>query len=226
MGKRINESRKLVETNKLYNLKEAVEILKKAKPAKFDESIDIAIKLNVNIKSLSQPIRGAVVLPKGTGKKIRVAVFCKGENVLKAKDAGADIVGDKDLVDKIKNGFLDFDVCIATPDIMKDIAILGKILGPRGLMPSPKAGTVTPNVVNAINDIKAGKVEFKMDKLACITKSIGRFSFSEEDIYQNLQAFISAVVSARPAETKGKYIKTLAISSTMGPGIKIDTSVF
>ncbi|MFH1645256.1 MAG: 50S ribosomal protein L1 [Candidatus Omnitrophota bacterium] len=226
MGKRIIEARKLVESNKLYNLKEAVGVLKKAAPAKFDESIDIAMKLNVNSKSLSQPIRGAVVLPKGTGKKIRVAVFCKGENVSKAKEAGADVVGDKDLVDKIREGFLDFDVCVATPDVMKDIAILGKVLGPRGLMPSPKAGTVTPDVVKAINDVKAGKVEFKMDKLGCITKSVGRFSFSEEDIYQNLKTFINAVVGARPGDVKGKYIKSLAISSTMGPGVRIDTSAY
>jgi len=226
MSKRIKEATKLVDKSKLYKLQEAIALLKQSPAAKFDESVDLAIKLNLDPKETSQSIRGSVVLPHGTGKKVRVAVFCKGEHTSKAEEAGADVVGADDLVEKVSKGFLDFDVAVATPDMMKEMSKLGKVLGPRGLMPSPKAGTVTDDVVKAINEVKAGKVEFKMDKLACINITVGKRSFSDDNINENASSLIGAIMQARPASIKGKFLKSIAISTTMGPGVKLDTSSF
>lgn len=226
MTKRSKATQGLVDKAKLYKLQEAISILKNAPTVKFDESVDIAIKLNLDPKDISQPIRGSVILPHGTGKKIRVAVFCKGEYVSKAEEAGADIVGGDDLVEKVGSGFLDFDIAIATPDMMRDMGKLGRVLGPRGLMPSPKAGTVTNDVAKAINEVKAGKIEFKMDKLACINITVGKRSFNEDAILENAKKVITAIIHARPAQVKGKFLKNVSISTTMGPGIRLDTSSF
>lgn len=226
MNKRLKQANKLLDKTKFYKLDEAVSLLKNAPAVKFDESFDLAIKLNLDTKELSQSIRGSVVLPHGTGKKIRVAVFCKGDQAQKAKEAGADFVGAEDLIDKVQGGFLDFDVAIAIPDMMKDISRLGKTLGPRGLMPSPKAGTVTNDVVKAINEVKAGKIEFKMDKLGCINMTIAKRSFTDDFIVENATTVINAVAHAKPANVKGKFLKNISISTTMGPGIRLDLSAF
>jgi len=226
MNKRLKQANNLFEKTKLYKLNEAVTILKNSPAVKFDESVDLAIKLNLDVKELSQSIRGSVVLPHGTGKKIRVAVFCKGDLARKATEAGADTVGAEDLIQKVMNGFLDFDTAIATPDMMKDMSKLGKVLGPRGLMPSPKAGTVTNDVEKAIAEVKAGKVEFKMDKLGCINMTIAKRSFNNDAIVENAESIIKAVTHARPAQVKGKFLKNISISTTMGPGIKLDLTAF
>ena len=224
MSKRLQEAKKLLDSEKLYNIKEAISVIKSLPTVKFDESVDLSIKLNVNTKELTQSIRGSVVLPHGTGKKVRVAVFCKGEHLSQAKGSGADIIGGQDLVDKVIAGFLDFDVAVATPDMMKEMSKLGKILGPRGLMPSPKAGTVTNDVAKAVNEVKAGKVEFKMDKLGCINMSVGKRSFKEEALTENASKLLEAITHAKPSQVKGEFLKSIAISTTMGPGIKIDTN--
>lgn len=216
----------MVDKSKLYDLKEAFSILKKTPASKFDESVDLSIKLNVDPKEISQSIRGAVVLPHGTGKKIRVAVFCKQQHLSQAREAGADIAGDADLIEKVSGGFLDFDVAVATPDMMKEMAKLGRLLGPRGLMPSPKAGTVTNDVAKAVKEVKAGKVEFKMDKLGCINISVGKRSFSEEAIIENASKLIGAINQAKPPQIKGRFLKRISISTTMGPGIKVDPNLF
>jgi large subunit ribosomal protein L1 len=226
MNKRLKQASVFFDKTKLYKLNEAVAILKKSPAVKFDESVDLAIKLNLDTKELSQSIRGSVVLPHGTGKKIRVAVFCKGDMARKAKEAGADIAGADDLIQQVINGFLDFDTAIATPDMMKDMSRLGKVLGPRGLMPSPKAGTVTSDVEKAIAEVKAGKVEFKMDKLGCINMTIAKISFNDNAIAENAESVIKAVMHARPAQVKGKFIRNISMSTTMGPGIKLDLAVF
>lgn len=225
MSKRLDAGYKLIERSKSYPLKDAVAVLKQLPAAKFDESVDISIKINVDPKDLTQPIRGSLVLPHGTGKTIRVAVFCKGEHALRAKEAGADIVGAADLVEKVNGGFTDFDVAIATPEMMKDIGRLGKVLGPRGLMPSPKAGTVTQDVEKAIKEVRAGKVEFKMDKLGCINMQVAKKSFDEKQIFENAQRLLEAIVHARPPQIKGKLFQNVSISTTMGPGIKIDADL-
>ena len=224
MNKRLKEANKLVDKSKLYNLNDAISILKNSPAVKFDESVDIAIKLNTDQKEALQSIRGSVVLPHGTGKDIRVAVLCKDEHAQSAKDAGGDLVGDKDLVEKIIGGFLDFDTVIATPDMMKEMGRLGKVLGPRGLMPSPKAGTVTNDVAKAVKEAKAGKVEFKMDKLGCVNMTVGKRSFEDVAIKETANSVINAVAHARPATVKGKFILSIAISTTMGPGVKLDVA--
>lgn len=220
-SKRLKEVYKDIDKAKLYPLKEAIAIFKKGPKVKFDESVDLSFDLNVDPKKSDQMIRGTVVLPHGTGKKIRIIVFCKGEAQKEANQAGADFVGDQDLIEKINKGFLDFDYAIATPDMMKDVSKLGKILGPRNLMPSPKAGTVTTNVASAIQEFKKGKVEFKLDKQADIHVSIGRLSFDQEKLYDNAKTVIEAIVASRPQSVKGSFIKNAAISRTMGPGLKI-----
>ncbi|MFC1807046.1 50S ribosomal protein L1 [Candidatus Omnitrophota bacterium] len=225
MNKRLKEANKLVEKSKLYNLAEAVAILKKAPEVKFDESVDVQIKLSVDPKEISQSIRGSVALPNGTGKNVRVAAFCKGEHVSKAKEAGADFVGGQDLVDKVSGGFLDFDVAVATPEMMKDLGKIGRMLGPRGLMPNPKAGTVTMEVAKAVKEAKAGKVEFKMDKLGCINMCVGKRSFADEALLANIKVLIDTVMHARPAQVKGQFFKNVSISTTMGPGIRLDTTL-
>ncbi|MEK6715127.1 MAG: 50S ribosomal protein L1 [Candidatus Omnitrophota bacterium] len=221
-SKRFNEALKLVDEKKTYTLEEAIGVLKKTPVTKFDQSIDIDIHLNVDSKKSDQMVRGTVVLPAGTGKKMRVAVFCKGEIEKEAKAAGADYVGGQDLIDKVAAGWMDFDVAVASPDIMKELSKLGKILGPRGLMPSPKSGTVTNNVAQAIKEIKGGKIEFKVDKQGGMHSAIGKLSFSEKDIYENASKFIESLNAARPQSIKGKFVQSASISTTMGPGLKID----
>jgi large subunit ribosomal protein L1 len=227
--KRIKAMQPLVDKSKVYSLKEAIAILKKAPKLKFDESVEIAVKLDVDPRqSQSSSIRGTVSLPHGTGKKIKVAVFCKGEEERRAKDAGADFVGAEDLVAKVQGGWSDFDVAISTPDMMKDLARLGKILGPRGLMPNPKSGTVTTDTAKTIKEVKAGKIEFKMDKQAGIHAPLGRLSFTDEALYGNARSLIEAIMTTTPqgGSPTGQHVKTLFISTTMGPGIKLDIAQF
>ncbi|MDD4900086.1 MAG: 50S ribosomal protein L1 [Candidatus Omnitrophica bacterium] len=222
-SKRYQESIKLVDKDKAFQLKEAVSILKTMKPTKFDESVDLHLSLNVDPKKSEQMVRGTVVLPHGTGKKVRVAVFCKGEHEKQAKDAQADFVGGLELIEKVGAGFLDFDCAIATPEMMKDLSKLGKVLGPRGLMPSPKTGTVTNDIVRAIEDVRKGKVEFRVDKQGGMHLSVGKISFSEDKILENASRVIEAINEAKPASVKGKFVRSLFISTTMNPGLRIST---
>ena len=226
MGKRKKEFEKVADKNKRYSLEEAVSIMKKAPSVKFDETVELAIKLNVNTKQTSQPVRGTVTLPHGTGKKKTVCVFCKGEAEKKAREAGADHAGSQELIQKVLSGWCSFDVAIATPEMMREIAKLGKVLGPRGLMPNPKAGTVTDDITTAINEVKKGKIEFKMDKQTNVQIPIGKRSFDEKKICENAQSVIRAVVSSRPSSVKGNFVRSIALSSSMGPGIKLDTVKF
>lgn len=224
MTKRTKEFEKIVDKKKTYTLKEAIEVLKKAPAVKFDQTAEVAIKLGIDPKETSQAIRGTVALPHGTGKKVKIAVFAKGENEKNAKTAGADFVGAEDLVTKVLSGWCDFDIAISTPEMMKDMAKLGKILGPRGLMPNPKAGTVTDNVTKAITDFKKGKIEFRMDKQGNIQAPVGKMSFSSDMLFENISSLMEAVMNARPPALKGNYIKSVALSSTMGPGLRFDIS--
>ncbi len=202
-------------------MKEAIQALKKMTPPKFDGSVDLHFHLNVDTKKSEQMVRGTVLLPHGTGKKVRVAVFCKGEQEKQAREAGADYVGANELMDKIAAGFMDFDVCLATPEMMKDLSKLGKVLGPRGLMPSPKTGTVTQDIVRALEEVRKGKVEFRVDKQAGIHLSIGKVSFEEDKLYDNSTRVIEAINEAKPATVKGKFIQSLSISSSMNPGLSV-----
>jgi large subunit ribosomal protein L1 len=221
-GKKYVESAKLVDKAKLYEVAEALELATKTASAKFDETVEMHIRLGVDSRHADQQVRGAVVLPNGTGKKVRVAVFAKGDAAKAAEAAGADIVGDMDLLEKIQGGFMDFDVCIATPDMMGVVGRLGKVLGPRGLMPSPKAGTVTPDAAKAVEEAKAGKIEYRLDKTNIIHCPIGKVSFGTEKLGDNFRALLSAIIKAKPAAAKGQYIKSCAVASTMGPGVKIN----
>lgn len=220
-SKRYKESVKLVEKDKAYQLKEAIAILKKMPAPKFDGSVDLHFALNVDSKKSDQMVRGTVSLPHGTGKTVRVAVFCKGEHERIAKESGADVVGGNELIDKVTAGFLDFDCAIATPDIMKDLSKLGKLLGPRGLMPSPKTGTVTNDIAKAISDVKKGKVEFRVDKQGGIHLGVGKISFTPEKIFENASCVIDALNEAKPASVKGKFVKSSYISVSMNPGLKL-----
>jgi len=220
-SKRYNEAIKGCDQNKVYALKEAVSILKKLPTPKFDGSVDLHFFLNIDPKKSEQMVRGTVGLPHGTGKKVRIAVFCKGEHEKAAREAHADYVGANDLIDKVTGGFLDFDCAIATPEMMKDLSKLGKILGPRGLMPSPKAGTVTNDIGKAIEEVKKGKVEFRVDKQSGIHLSVGKISFDEEKILENASRVIEAINEAKPASVKGKFIGKLTISSSMNPGLRL-----
>lgn len=221
-SKRYNESEKQVDRTKNYSLKEVISSIKKMPKPKFDGSVDLHFNLNVDPKKTDQMVRGTVVLPHGTGKKVRIAVFCKGEHERLAKDANADFVGGTELIEKVNAGFLDFDCAIATPEMMKDLSKLGKILGPRGLMPSPKTGTVTTDIKKAIDDVRKGKVEFRVDKQSGVHLSVGKVSFDEDKLYKNAVCVIEALNEARPISIKGKFIKTSSISSSMNPGIRID----
>jgi large subunit ribosomal protein L1 len=221
-GKKYVESAKLVDKAKLYEVAEALELATKTASAKFDETVEMHIRLGVDSRHADQQVRGAVVLPNGTGKNVRVAVFAKGDAAKAAEAAGADIVGDMDLLEKIQGGFMDFDVCIATPDMMGVVGRLGKVLGPRGLMPSPKAGTVTPDVAKAVNEAKAGKIEYRLDKTNIIHCPIGKASFGAEKLYENYATLLDAIVKAKPAAAKGQYIRSCVVTSTMGVGIKIN----
>ena len=216
----------LVDRDKNYAVAEALEIIKKTATAKFDESVDVAINLGIDAKKSDQAVRGSVVLPRGTGKNVRVAVFAQGDNAKKATDAGADIVGFEDLAEKIKGGFMDFDVVIATPDAMRVVGALGQVLGPRGLMPNPKVGTVTPNVEQAVKNAKAGQVQYRADKGGIVQCTIGRASFTLEALSENLSVLIGAVNKSKPATAKGIYLKKVSLSSTMGVGVRLDTSAF
>ena len=222
-GKRYVESAKLVDRTNLYDVEEAVSIIKKTANAKFDETIEAHIKLGVDGRHADQQVRGAVVLPHGTGKKVRVLVFAKGDKVEEAQAAGADFVGGQELVPKIQNeGWLDFDVVVATPDMMGVVGRLGRVLGPKGLMPNPKAGTVTMDVTKAVNDIKAGKIEYRLDKTNIIHVPVGKASFTEEQLADNFHTLMGAIVKAKPAAAKGQYLRSVTTTSTMGPGIKLN----
>ena len=222
-GKNYKESAKLVDRTILYDPADAFDLVIKASKAKFDETVELHIKLGVDSRHADQQVRGAIVLPHGTGKTRRVLVFCKEERVQEALDAGADFAGGQDLVDRIqKENFFDYDVVVATPDMMSIVGRLGKVLGPKGLMPTPKAGTVTPNIAQAIEEIKAGKIEYRLDKTNIIHCPIGKISFGVEKLVENYQTLLDAVIKAKPSVAKGQYIKSCVTASTMGPGIKIN----
>lgn len=220
-GKKFRAAAEKVEAGKTYQLSEAVKLVKEVAFAKFNESVDLDFRLGVDPRHADQQVRGTVSLPHGTGKSVRVAVFCKGEKASEAEKAGAEYVGAEDLVAKIQGGFTDFDACIATPDMMGQVGRLGKVLGPRGLMPNPKTGTVTMDVARAVEEIKAGKVEFRVDKTGNVHVAVGKVQFTEDQIRENAETVIEAIQRAKPAAAKGIYIRNVTISSTMGPGVKI-----
>jgi large subunit ribosomal protein L1 len=224
-GKRYLQSREKIDRNNRYDLDEGLKLLKDGGRAKFDESVDMSIRLGVNPKHADQMIRGTLVLPHGVGKTIKILVFAKGEKEKEAREAGADMVGAEDLVEKVSGGWTDFDKAIATPDLMGMVGKLGKILGPRGLMPNPKVGTVTFDVGRAVKELKAGRVEFKVDKTGIVHTTVGKISFDTEKLKENVLALMEVIVRAKPASSKGTYLKSVAISTTMGPGIKIDPNV-
>ena len=226
-GKKYNESAKLVDRATFYEIDEAVSLVKKTATAKFDETVELHIRTGCDGRHADQQIRGAVVLPNGTGKTVKVLVFAKGDKVAEAEAAGADYVGGDELIPKIQNdGWVEFDVVVATPDMMGVVGRLGKVLGPKGLMPNPKAGTVTMDVTKAINDIKAGKIEYRLDKTNIIHCPVGKASFSEEQLGQNINALLDAIVKAKPSTLKGQYLKSITLTSTMGPGVKVSVAKF
>ena len=226
-GKKYSDSAKLVDSLKLYDTAEALDLCTKTGKAKFDETVEVHVRLGVDSRHADQQVRGAVVLPNGTGKKVRVAVFAKGDKVQAAIDAGAEIVGGEDLMERIqKENFMEFDVVIASPDMMGIVGRLGKILGPRGLMPNPKAGTVTPDVARAVTEAKAGKIEYRLDKTNIIHCPIGKVSFGVEKLQQNFDTLLGAIVKAKPAAAKGQYVKSCVVATTWGPGIKINPGGF
>lgn len=222
MGKKYDDALKLIEADKFYSPKEAVALVKKTAATKFDSTVEVAFRLGVNPKYPDQQVRGALVLPNGTGKSKTVMVFAKGPKVAEAEAAGADFVGGEEYVDKIKNGWMAFDVCIATPDMMGLVGRLGKILGPRGLMPNPKVGTVTMDVTRAVKESKAGKIEYRTDKSGNVQAPIGKASFTEEQLLQNYMTLADTLVKVKPAGAKGQYMRTITMSCTMGPGVKVD----
>ena len=226
-GKKYVDSQKLLEKSKLYDGAEAMNLVCQTSKAKFDETIEVHLRLGVDSRHADQQVRGAIVLPHGTGKKVRVLVFAKGDKAAAAKEAGAEYVGDMDLVEKIqKENWFDFDVVIATPDMMGTIGRLGRVLGPKGLMPNPKAGTVTMDVAKAVKEAKAGKIEYRLDKTNIIHCPIGKVSFGAEKLTENLNTLLGAVVKAKPAAAKGQYIRSCVVASTMGPGVKVNTAKF
>jgi len=224
IAKRTAKAREGVDSRKFYTLDDAVKMVKARATAKFDETVELALNLGVDPRHADQMVRGVVTLPSGTGRTVRVAVFAKGPNADKAKAAGADIVGAEDLFEIVQSGKIDFDRCIATPDMMGLVGRLGKVLGPRGLMPNPRVGTVTPDVETAVKAAKGGSVEFKVEKAGIVHAGVGKASFSEDDLKANIRAFVDSVVKARPTGAKGTYLKKIALSSTMGPGVRIDTA--
>lgn len=225
-GKNYQEAEKLIDRTKQYNIAEAVTLLKEASKAKFDETVEVAYRLGVDPKKADENIRGAVVLPHGTGKTQRVLVFAKGDKIKEAEEAGADYIGDADVIQKINDGWFDFDVVVATPDMMAEVGKLGRVLGPKGLMPNPKTGTVTFEVEKAVNDIKAGKVEYRVDKSSNLHVPIGKVSFEDEKLVENFATMMDTIVKAKPQASKGVYVRNVTLASTMGPGIKIDVSSY
>ncbi|MDE7326529.1 MAG: 50S ribosomal protein L1 [Lachnospiraceae bacterium] len=224
-GKKYQDAAKLIDRSVQYDVAEAVSLVKKSATAKFDETVELHIRLGVDGRHADQQVRGAVVLPHGTGKKVRVLVFAKGDKVAEAQAAGADYVGGDELIPKIQNeGWFEFDVVVATPDMMGVVGRLGRVLGPKGLMPNPKAGTVTMDVTKAVNDIKAGKIEYRLDKTNIIHCPVGKASFTEEQLADNFQALMGAIIKAKPASAKGQYLKSVTMTSTMGPGVKLNTA--
>ncbi len=222
-GKRIRSARSAVDVTRAYSISEAVKIVKDNAKAKFDETVDIAVNLGVDPKYADQMVRGVVNLPSGTGRTVRVAVFARDAKADEAREAGADVIGAEDLMEEVQNGRMDFDRVIATPDMMSVVGRLGKVLGPRGLMPNPKVGTVTPNVAQAVKDAKGGAVEFRVEKAGIVHAGVGKTSFEPAAIEANVRAFVDALVKARPSGAKGTYVKKIALSSSMGPGVQIDT---
>ncbi len=221
-GKKYVEAAKLVDRSKVYSVTEGLDLACKTSTAKFDASVDVAFRLNIDPRKAEQNIRGAIVLPNGTGKTRKVLVLCRGAKQTEAKEAGADFVGDSDMIVKINQGWFDFDVIVATPDMMGELGRLGRVLGPKGLMPNPKTGTVTMNVGQAVKEIKAGKVEYRPDKVGNIQMTIGKVSFGAEKLQQNLKTVYDALMKAKPSTVKGSYMKNVSVASTMGPGVKID----
>lgn len=224
MSKRFRQAREKVDSNTRYPLDESCQLLKELATAGFDETVEVAVSLNVNPKYADQMVRGSCVLPNGTGKSVRVAVFASGEKADQAREAGADIVGDEELAEKIQEGWLDFDVVIASPDMMRIVGKLGRILGPRGLMPNPKTGTVTEDVAEAVREAKAGKINFRVDRTGNLHVPVGKSSFEEKALAENIMSFYEKVIQLRPSSVKGQYMKNISVSSTMGPGIKIDVN--
>ncbi len=225
-GKKYQEAAKLVDKEASYEPSEAMELVKKAAPAKFDETVEVAVRLGVDPKKQDQAVRGIVVLPHGTGKTKTVLVFAKGDKAKEAENAGADYVGDQDMINKIQQGWFDFDVCVATPDMMSEVGKLGRLLGGKGLMPNPKAGTVTFDVAKAVEEIKAGKIEFRLDKAGQIHAPVGKVSFDADKLAENFRALVDALVRSKPAAAKGVYLKNIAVSSTMGPSVRVNPQSF
>ncbi len=221
-SKRFRKIESLYDPKDRYSFSDAIDLLKRAPSVKFDASMEVSIKLGVDPRRSDQHVRGTVSLPNGTGKKTRILVFAKGEAIQQALDAGADFAGSEDFVEKVAKGWIEFDAVVATPEMMRDVGKLGKILGPRGLMPTPKAGTVTNDVATAVKELKGGKIEFKIDKRGAINNAVGKLSFESNQLLENVETFIAAIWRAKPAAAKGHYLKSLVLSSTMGPGIKID----
>lgn len=226
-GKNYKDASSKIEKGKLYTKEEAVKLIKDTSKTKFDATVEVAMNLNLDVKQADQQLRGAIVLPKGTGKEVKILVIAKGDQAKAAKEAGADFVGEGDMIDKIeKENWFDFDTLIATPDMMPALGKIGKVLGPKGLMPNPKTGTVTPDTKKAVEDAKSGKLEYRTDTFGNIHGIIGKASFNEKDLLENLDAFVSTIIKARPAAVKGTYVKSISISSTMGPAAKIDVNSF
>ncbi|MBA3721350.1 MAG: 50S ribosomal protein L1 [Parachlamydiaceae bacterium] len=223
-SKRTREIAKSLDALKAYSLQDAIDILKKCPPVKFDQSVEIALKLGVDPRRSDQTVRGTVSLPNGTGKTLRILVFAKGDKMKEALAAGADYVGNDELFEKVNGGWTDFDAVISTPDMMRDVGKLGKVLGPRGLMPTPKAGTVTTDITKAVNELKLGKIEFKLDRHGVVNNGVGKVSFTQDKLLQNIMSLLNAIQRAKPASAKGNYMRSLVVSSTMGPGLKIDLS--
>jgi len=225
-GKKYADSLKMIDRTKLYDPEEAIELVKQTAKAKFDETIEISVRLGVDPRHADQQVRGAVVLPNGTGKTVRVLAFVKENRIEEAKAAGADLIADDEIIKKIQGGWFEFDACVATPDMMGVVGRLGRILGPKGLMPNPKSGSVSPDVARMISDIKAGKVEYRVDKTAIIHCPVGKASFEADKLTENLRTLMEAIIKAKPAAAKGAYIKSAVLSSTMGPGIKLNSLKF
>lgn len=221
-SKRVREIAKLYDSQKSYDVRAAIAILKSSPPVKFNQSVEVSLKMGVDPRKSDQSIRSTVSLPNGTGKKVRILVFARGDKVTEALAAGADFAGNDELLEKVTKGWTDFDAVIATPEMMRDVGKLGKVLGPRGLMPTPKAGTVTNDIAKAIQDLQGGKIEFKLDKHGVINSAVGKLSFAEDKLEENIRALVNAIHRAKPATAKGQYVKSMVLSSTMGPGIKLD----